>query len=66
MFTPEILWPIVAFSSVVVFKAGTVIEKIRNDKYRRIDTCDAKHVGIDKVLEGISTDIKRIIKHMEG
>jgi len=39
--TPTEIWPILAGAAAIVFGAGQLVEKVKNTKYIKVETCSA-------------------------
>ncbi len=60
MMEPLSLWPVVTGAAVVVFGAGAVVERIRNNKYVQKDMCFEKHSRESDRWDRIERSITRI------
>jgi hypothetical protein len=66
MFSPGEIWSMIGGSAVVVFGAGSLVEKIRNGKYVAKDTCVLKHENEAGRLRRIEEDVKFIKNWVNG
>jgi len=44
-------WPIVAFATLAVFGAGSLVEKIRNGRYVSKNMCEKTHADLNRLAD---------------
>ena len=60
------IWPLIVAGAAVVFGAGQLVEKIRNNKYVSRELCQHIHAREDERWKRIDRNLERIWKRLNG